>query len=274
MPRSSLQTIAVSEGQRATLDAHLERAREMRMEGSRAEDELAWIHKCASLLYLLSPAVGQGNRGLVSSFFTDLRLAIDRFRPMDRSDGNYQWMVSEQFAVTVSNLEALTECITVAPDSIVVENDDSPFVNPYFFDIPNASDDQLVFVLMPFTEPWSDRIWNSHVKPIVERIALEPPLKCKRADDLYGHDVMRDIVTAIRSSRLLIADITDRNPNVFYELGIAHWMGKRVILITQTVDDIPFDLLRFRHIIYQDNSDGCETLNRELEAAILESLAK
>jgi hypothetical protein len=68
----------------------------------------------------------------------------------------------------------------------------------------------------------------------------------------------------------VVADITGRNPNVFYELGIAHTYGQRVVLLAQGTEDIPFDLQRFRHILYEDNSDGYKALERGLKGALLE----
>lgn len=85
-----------------------------------------------------------------------------------------------------------------------------------------------------------------------------------RADSLYGHNILEDIWIAINESSLIIADITSRNPNVFYEIGIAHTLGKKVILLTQKVTDIPFDFKNYRHIIYEDNVDGFNILNVEL----------
>lgn len=123
----------------------------------------------------------------------------------------------------------------------------------------------LVFVLMPFERDWSSRIWNKHIKPAVTAAAADPPLICLRADDLSGQDIMIDVYENIVKSAAVIADTTNRNPNVFYELGLAHALGKRVILITQDVHDIPFDLQRFRHIVYADNSEGCERLEKELQ---------
>lgn len=121
------------------------------------------------------------------------------------------------------------------------------------------------FVLMPFTLEWSDRIWQKIIKPTIkEEIGIE----VKRADDLFGQDIMEDIWLEILTSQIVIADITDRNPNVFYELGIAHTLGKNVILLTQKVEDIPFDLNRFRHIIYKDNFDGYEILKNQLIGTI------
>jgi nucleoside 2-deoxyribosyltransferase len=82
-----------------------------------------------------------------------------------------------------------------------------------------------------------------------------------------------DIWKGILKARIVIADITDRNPNVFYELGIAHTLGKPVILLTQKLTDIPFDLNRFRHIVYQDNLDGYDQLTKHLRASIREIIA-
>jgi len=136
-------------------------------------------------------------------------------------------------------------------------------VNPNFKS-RNTKEEDKAFILMPFTLEWSDRIWKKILKPTIESI----PLPVKRADDLYGRDIVEDIWSEILTAKIIIADITARNPNVFYELGIAHTLGKDVILLTQSVDDIPFDLNRYRHIIYQDNFDGYETLKAQLIATI------
>lgn len=109
---------------------------------------------------------------------------------------------------------------------------------------------------MPFQEAWSDRIWQRVVLPTLKDLNV----KGVRADDLYGHDVMEDIWEMIMRSEYVITDITGRNANGFYELGIAHALGKKVILLTQSTKDIPFDLHRYRHITYEDNVDGAEVL--------------
>ena len=124
---------------------------------------------------------------------------------------------------------------------------------------------------MPFTLEWSDRIFSKILKPTIEAIG---DLKVRRADDLYGSDIMEDIWSSMLQARIIVADITDRNANVFYELGICHSIGKEVVLITQNVSDIPFDLNRYRHIIYKDNYDGYESLKKHLTGAILDILSK
>jgi hypothetical protein len=119
--------------------------------------------------------------------------------------------------------------------------------------IPNS---KLCFILMPFTPDWAVRIYNKVLLPIIEKCGLE----VQRADNLFGHNVMEDVWSAINSAFIVIADVTGRNPNVFYELGIAHTLGKNVIILTQNKDDVPFDIQHFRYILYADNKDGYETL--------------
>jgi hypothetical protein len=122
---------------------------------------------------------------------------------------------------------------------------------------------RVCFVLMPFSEPWSDRVWR-----IVEKIVVGSGFHGIRADELYGDSVVEDIWTSINEATLIIADLTSRNPNVFYELGVAHTVGKPAILLSQSESDIPFDLRHKRCILYQDNADGYEKLQAELPRAL------
>lgn len=119
------------------------------------------------------------------------------------------------------------------------------------------------FLLMPFSAAWSGRV-HKHIAKILKRLGYQTI----RADDLYGHDVLEDIWRAINECQIVVADTTGKNPNVFYEIGIAHTLGKRVILISQDSNDIPFDFRRYRHILYQDNTDGFEQLARQLPGYI------
>lgn len=111
------------------------------------------------------------------------------------------------------------------------------------------------FILMPFNEPWSDRIWA-----LVQDICKKQGFNARRADDLFGPDIMEDIWKGISKARIVIADLTNKNANVFYELGIAHTLGKKFILITQNIKDLPFDLSRYRCVEYADNLDGYKKL--------------
>jgi len=76
--------------------------------------------------------------------------------------------------------------------------------------------------------------------------------------------------TTIDRSRVVICDCTGRNPNVFYEIGIAHTLGREVILITQIDADIPFDLRHLRYVTYLNNGEGLAVLYAKLEPRLIE----
>jgi hypothetical protein len=132
-------------------------------------------------------------------------------------------------------------------------------VNPIFRGRGHALKKDLCFALMPFTESWSNDLWIT-LQKIVKAAGLIP----QRADDLYGHDVLEDIWNAINEASTIVADVSVRNPNVFYEVGIAHTLGKRVILMTQNASDIPFDFQRYRHLIYSPDPAGLAKLEQDL----------
>lgn len=110
-------------------------------------------------------------------------------------------------------------------------------------------ENNLCFVLMPFADERDlQSVYNQHIKPVVSQAGL----RCVRADDINDiSGVMQSVWESINRARLIIADLTNRNPNVFYELGIAHTLGKPVIIITQSMDFIPLDLRHLRCIIYE-----------------------
>ncbi|MCG7893231.1 MAG: hypothetical protein JAZ12_02135 [Candidatus Thiodiazotropha taylori] len=104
----------------------------------------------------------------------------------------------------------------------------------------------FIFVLMPFNEKFTD-IYELGIKAA----SIETGAYCERVDEqIFEERILDRIYNQIAKADIIISDMTDRNPNVFYEAGYAHALGKRVILITQKSDDIPFDLKHFPHIIY------------------------
>lgn len=143
---------------------------------------------------------------------------------------------------------------------LVVPEERSMRVNPVFERRDFEPDSKLCFVLMPFTEPWSHRIYKKILTPILTECELNP----MRADNLYGQRIMEDIWISVNSAFVVLADVTGRNANVFYELGIAHTVGAKVILLTQEDGDVPFDIKPYRYIKYADNHDGYETLHEML----------
>ncbi|GAA4879944.1 hypothetical protein [Ferrimonas pelagia] len=121
------------------------------------------------------------------------------------------------------------------------------------------------FVLMPFNKEMLP-VYEHGIKPLVDSMGLI----CKRADDLYtSQSILADIWDEIQEAELIIADLTGKNPNVMYELGLCHVLWKKVILLSQGPDDIPFDLKQWRVIFYDFTFAGSARLKEELERAIV-----
>ena len=119
----------------------------------------------------------------------------------------------------------------------------------------------LASAMMPF---------DTGFTPVYDTIRLAADnagLRCRRADDIWENAaIIQDVVALIDRSRIVICDCTGRNPNVFYEAGIAHTLGREVILISQNEQDIPFDLRHLRYLRYLNNAEGRATLAESLQA--------
>lgn len=120
------------------------------------------------------------------------------------------------------------------------------------------------FVMMPFASPIGD-YYASVYKPAIEKAKLVPV----RADnEIFGAGkIMDQVWSGINAASVLVAELTSKNPNVFYELGIAHALQKPVVLVSSNEDDVPFDLKHIR-VIYYDKNDpfwGQKLLNKVAE---------
>jgi hypothetical protein len=105
----------------------------------------------------------------------------------------------------------------------------------------------LCFVIMPFQDMFNE-YYNEIIKPAVE----DAGMSVRRADEVLGPGAfMEDIVNGILEARCLIADVTGRNANVFYELGLSHGFRKPVIMVTQNELDVPSDLKSMKWILYR-----------------------
>lgn len=126
---------------------------------------------------------------------------------------------------------------------------------------PKPSD---VFVMMPFASELRP-VYDDHIRAVAARLSITTT----RADDFFAaNSIISDVWDAINHAQVLIADCTKRNPNVFYELGIAHTLGKPVILIAQSKDDIPFDVQHIRTILYDFTPRGMREFETALEATL------
>jgi hypothetical protein len=148
---------------------------------------------------------------------------------------------------------------------VLLRNQVATLPSPKVFKLDSVEgvDDSLVSVMMPF-DPRFDDAYTA-----VQASVTALNMRCLRADDIWVNDaIVQDIVSLINRSRVIVCDCTGRNPNVFYEVGIAHTLGRDVILITQSEADIPFDLRHLRYVTYLNNGEGRQALGERLRQRI------
>lgn len=128
-----------------------------------------------------------------------------------------------------------------------------------------------VFVIMPFSttptcteEQWTE-IYENVFKPAVEDCGYS----CERAKSKTG-SLLKSIIEKLRNSRIVLADITDRNPNVFYELGVRHSLSKRTIIAAQGDKHIPSDLLGYWFINYGITPGKVTQFGKEIKRLLAE----
>jgi hypothetical protein len=129
---------------------------------------------------------------------------------------------------------------------------------------PKVDAGEICFVMMPFADPIGG-YYKKIYEPAIEKAGLKPV----RADnEIFGTGkIMDQVWTGINSAMVLVAELTTRNPNVFYELGIAHALRKPVVLVSSNEKDVPFDLHHIR-VIYYDVTDpfwGSKLLDKVAE---------
>ena len=136
--------------------------------------------------------------------------------------------------------------------------------SPHVFKIPSEPQDaNLVAVMMPF-----DAAFNSVYSAIGEAVRSKG-MKCARVDDIWEDStIIQDVFTLIYRSSIVVCDFSGKNPNVFYEAGIAHTLGRPVIPLAQHESDVPFDLKTHRYIKYLANEQGLTAMSEKLAERI------
>ena len=118
---------------------------------------------------------------------------------------------------------------------------------------------RLVSAMMPFSREY-DAVYDA-----IKAAAEDAGGECERADNIWEHStIIQDIYSLIHKSAVVVCDFSGKNPNVFYEAGIAHSLSRPVIPIVQHTADIPFDLQHHRAIVYHNNSEGLDRLQTQL----------
>lgn len=120
-----------------------------------------------------------------------------------------------------------------------------------------------IFVVSQFGGDY-DILYNEVIKPVCEELKYNP----MRGDEAVSCTlILNDIITSIRNSAIVIADITPDNPNVFYEVGYAHALNKPTILLCEKAirDKLPFDVSGFRTIFYDNSIGGKRKVEEKLK---------
>ncbi len=131
-----------------------------------------------------------------------------------------------------------------------------------FLGAAGALEKDLCFVAMPYSKDWSKAL-----EDILLDICRDSGMRLLVAKNMDGRFIPNDIWRGITSAAVVIADITDGNPNVAYEIGLADVLGRDVILLCQG-KDVPFDFLGQRLICYENTMKGSIVLREELTARL------
>jgi nucleoside 2-deoxyribosyltransferase len=140
-------------------------------------------------------------------------------------------------------------------------------------DVKMAANEELkCFVLMPFRTEFDD-VYDS-IKLAVTSAAIGENLSCSRLDEVRSAGVItEDLLTEIRSAALCVADVTESNPNVMWEMGFAAALQKPTIAISQQGSRLPFDISNIRTLFY-DRQKLAATLRASLTEATKETLTR
>ena len=126
------------------------------------------------------------------------------------------------------------------------------------------------FVLIPHN-PEYQRIFERAIEPAMRANGLDS----RKADDLYKPGaILAQVWEHIRAAEVIVADVSDKNPNVIYELGLCYGLRRCPILLVRNWADLPFNLRNLRYIEYEDKAGGAEVLKKKLTAAIEQFLAQ
>lgn len=126
---------------------------------------------------------------------------------------------------------------------------------------------KTAFVIMPFEDGIANDVYELSTKPICKEFDLE----VRRADEIFTpNPILDDIIAAIEESTVVIADISGKNPNVFYELGMSHMLKRtQTILIThEEYNGTPFDIAHFRIIKYENTISGKAIYENQLRRTL------
>ena len=158
-------------------------------------------------------------------------------------------LLSGEFASTAVEIRKTERLITFTPE---------------VFEIPEGSINiNQIAVMMPFSAEYDE------VYAIIKESCESLGMQCHRADEVWKNSaIIQDVFDLIFTSSIIIADLSGKNPNVFYEIGIAHTLGKYVVPIAQSTEKIAFDVGHHRVLKYSFEGDGRNVLKNKLQSRL------
>jgi predicted RNA-binding protein with RPS1 domain len=106
--------------------------------------------------------------------------------------------------------------------------------------------------------------WDSHYNEVIERAIKDIGMIPRRADAIGAEPYLDRLWNGIQEAEVIVADVTGRNSDVFYALGLAQAIGKRILILTMEPDDVPVAMGKFIQIRYSREDTGLRQLAREL----------
>ncbi|HEX2078477.1 MAG TPA: CHAT domain-containing protein [Longimicrobium sp.] len=185
----------------------------------------------------------------------------------DRELNRTHWAIKE-----IDLMEVLREAGIHAPNPVVEKTLNRPAgelercldICPAVFEIPSGPRDPgLVAVMMPFSQEFAETY--QEIRKACEAVGL----RCQRADTIWEEStIMQDVFNLIYRSAVTIVDLSGRNPNVMYECGIAHTLGRPVLPISRNMEALPFDLAHHRVLAYLPTPEGHARMREKLESRL------
>lgn len=121
------------------------------------------------------------------------------------------------------------------------------------------------FVLIPFDDRYR-KIFDNYIKPPLSEY-FNLTLADSRSDP---KNIVSDIITGIRYADIIVAEVTELNPNVMYEIAVAHCLSKPTVMLSMNIDNLPFDFEHYRTIKYSEKYEDVIALQTDLEKIAVE----
>ena len=126
------------------------------------------------------------------------------------------------------------------------------------------------FSILPFQSPYMD-MYKDCIKPLFQN---EFEITIEQGDEIFNTGSIIDIIQKrIESANFIIADVSMQNPNVYYEVGYSHALGKEIIFITQDINEVPFDIRNQRCLTYSYSDAGIEKFKEKLRKSLREIIS-